>query len=1734
MRYLTTALAAMMTIALGAAPAEAQRATISPTSASGTEAERLEFEIGGVWRYNAEIQFRVISGTATEGPDFEGDSGTLCHTGESAEETCAGGHQPTPNAALVNHWPDDEIEGDETYTVEAWVARYETGETDGNGMPVIRECPTGCGRARATGTIVDLNEPEPVTPGTVSLTTETATVTEGGAVSLTVKFTPPDGNGAHEAASVDWTTEDESAIAGRDYNRASGTVRFPACSGSCSEHTRTIRVSTIQDEAQEEDEVFLVELSNPANAELANRYNEWTLITIEDDDENRPPRVTLTRTCSELSPCGDRNRIESGGRLVLFADAVDQDGTVESYKWSGLGRFSGSGSAGKRWTAPRPHVETTYTLTVTVTDDEGATASDSLNITVEGPDPEATNAPTVTLTAESYEVDGGGRLTLTASASDTDGTIESYQWSGEGTFSGSGAEVTWRAPGPPVPTDYVLSVTVTDNDGATASDSVSIRVGANSAPTVSVTSDVYAAHPGEVVALTSTAADTDGTIESYRWSGGGTGFADVETGNTTWTAPDVTEPTSYILALTVTDDDGATASDSVSIRAAKNVAPTVSLTASDYAINVGETVTLTADAHDSDGEVESYEWKDKANAGSFSDPATGAVVEWTAPNPTNPTTYTLEVGVTDDDGGRDRDSVEVRVSRPSPSPPKLTGWVTSSRAGDGEAGTFEVSVFTKGFGTLGPESFQWSGEGTFGETTVSASGTGTVVWTPPRLENDELLRVRVTVTDSDGASASELSPEIAVKGSESPNSRPTVTVSASATEIDGGENVTLDVTATDSDGTIESYTWTGSPNTGSFGTMASDGDVTWTAPVRHERTTYSLTVAVRDNEGGITEKTTRIVVTETPNHPPVLDLLSASSATSTETGYEVGPGADVGLHTYHYENGALKPGASDPDGTVESYEWSEEQGRGSFRNTGTPGTARWIAPRPDEETEYVVTVTAIDDDRATASLSRTFTVVITEVNEPPTVTLEASTTTVAGSEVVRLTASADDSDGTIESYAWSGEGTFTARGPDGKSPRMDWTAPSADGDYDLTVTVTDDAGGTASDSVTVSVTGTDNTAPTLRLRASKTRVEAGTRISLTASADDSDGTIESYAWSEEDDAGTFTARGPMDQSARVDWTAPSPDADSEYTLSVTVTDNGAGTASDSVTVSVTKLGNEPPTVSLTAAKTKVEAGEKIRLTASATDDGTIASYEWSGKGAFNTTSTPGVVDWIAPSPPAETAYELKITVIDSGGASASATVTVTVGAAADPVPVVSLPSGASAAEGETTTIEFSVTERAPSGASIGYRIGDETELARTDGSERGVGACRDYEHKSGTLNLGGRSSATLEIRPLPDACPGEPEEFVYIEFFDPVEVQLDADTLPVSISDVHSKMGLVDSRASTDDGNLLPLSVAEGESLSVTIERDIDVPGRRVPTSVEVQLVATGGAVAGEDYEDPGPQTVSFSASQSRRTVRFRALNDDLHEQEVDEGFEIHLGNPKGGLLVSGGTPGKTRLLPVVIEDTDGPREEILVSVRALTPTVTEGETARCEVKVEEKGGRRLDTGIRVRFQATDAGIENKDVWLTFGRTAEQMRQVDVETIATQANESRAFNCRVGPADYSGSYELEITEGSAEVRIENINVENQPGDAPVWAFDQRTGERTLYFVTRLNGELPDALTGTGKDPLVVRWATSAGDDATAVASEDYTVSSGTHTFHPGASRSFGISVFRSRATAQTRTRSTST
>jgi hypothetical protein len=75
---------------------------------------------------------------------------------------------------------------------------------------------------------------------------------------------------------VEYATADGSAVAGEDYEAASGRLRFPprATSG-------TIRVAVLGDTLDEGDEDFVVGLTNPSGAELG---NDVAVVTILDDD----------------------------------------------------------------------------------------------------------------------------------------------------------------------------------------------------------------------------------------------------------------------------------------------------------------------------------------------------------------------------------------------------------------------------------------------------------------------------------------------------------------------------------------------------------------------------------------------------------------------------------------------------------------------------------------------------------------------------------------------------------------------------------------------------------------------------------------------------------------------------------------------------------------------------------------------------------------------------------------------------------------------------------------------------------------------------------------------------------------------------------------------------------------------------------------------------------------------------------------------------------------------------------------------------------------------------------------------------------------------------------------------------------------------------------------------------------------------------------------------------------
>jgi PKD repeat protein len=151
-------------------------------------------------------------------------------------------------------------------------------------------------------------------------------------------------------------------------------------------------------------------------------------------------------------------------------------------------------------------------------------------------------------------------LTFSGSASyDPDGTIAGYAWSfGDGT-TGTGVTTThWYA----TAGTYTVRLTVTDNLGATASDTALVTV-YNRAPYPNAGPDQSTTVGTSVTLDGSRSFDADGTITSWAWTFGDGGSATTAVATHAYAAAGT-----YTATLTTTDNLGARASDSAVITVA--------------------------------------------------------------------------------------------------------------------------------------------------------------------------------------------------------------------------------------------------------------------------------------------------------------------------------------------------------------------------------------------------------------------------------------------------------------------------------------------------------------------------------------------------------------------------------------------------------------------------------------------------------------------------------------------------------------------------------------------------------------------------------------------------------------------------------------------------------------------------------------------------------------------------------------------------------------------------------------------------------------------------------------------------------------------------------------------------------------------------------------------------------------------------------------------------------------
>ena len=240
-------------------------------------------------------------------------------------------------------------------------------------------------------------------------------------------------------------------------------------------------------------------------------------------------------------------------------------------------------------------------------------------------------------------------------------------------------------------------------------------------------------------------------------------------------------------------------------------------------------------------------------------------------------------------------------------------------------------------------------------------------------------------------------------------------------------------------------------------------------------------------------------------------------------------------------------GSTDPDGSVNGHAWTF--------GDGASASGASVEHAYQAAGNFSVELRVTDDSAAVSTLQRTITVEAEPAdptNELPTASIEVS--------CVDLECSFDgsgssDPDGSIASFSWKfGDGATAASA----QPAHEYAAP---GTYSVELTVTDDAGGTATAGRSLTVVP-PNQAPTASFTFQCTDLTCEFDAS---GSSDTDGIVAAYSWQFGDGG---TASGAI--------AGHTFSAAGDYSVSLEVRDDDGATGSRSQQVSVTAPPDDPP------------------------------------------------------------------------------------------------------------------------------------------------------------------------------------------------------------------------------------------------------------------------------------------------------------------------------------------------------------------------------------------------------------------------------------------------------------------------------------------------------------------------------------------------------------------------------
>jgi PKD repeat protein len=372
-------------------------------------------------------------------------------------------------------------------------------------------------------------------------------------------------------------------------------------------------------------------------------YTVTLTVTDEDGDSGTAIKTIMVKNVAPTASITYSQVAYEDEVVYLTALGYDTPSDIKKlkYKWD-----FGDGSTGAGQEVTHVYTdEDIYDVTVYVSDGHGGVGTCTVTVSVINPPPEADAGWTI-YGFEDSVINFMGKGLDTPS----DQLLLTYYWDFGDSSGNSGATQshTYKTAG-----IYTVTLTVTDDNGDYDVDFINVII-ENVEPTADAGSDTTI-DEDSTLTFKGLSSDTTSDLPSlkYHWD-----FGDNCVGSGSSPAHVYTKSGTYLVTLTVMDDDGAISNDTMTVTV-KNPAPQASIV-SPKVVDEDELIVFSSNGKDtaSDFPLLTYEWD-------FGDGSKGF-----GTNPTHlysdPGKYTVQLMITDDDGATSIDMVDVVVSNVAP------------------------------------------------------------------------------------------------------------------------------------------------------------------------------------------------------------------------------------------------------------------------------------------------------------------------------------------------------------------------------------------------------------------------------------------------------------------------------------------------------------------------------------------------------------------------------------------------------------------------------------------------------------------------------------------------------------------------------------------------------------------------------------------------------------------------------------------------------------------------------------------------------------------------------------------------------------------------------------------------------------------------------------------------------------------------------------------------------------